>query len=146
MFLSGAKDLKLDPKVRLTLPADFRKEFDTQVRVIPMNDALYGFTPEGYESWMRGIFTPEFKAEHPNHMSLWRAMTGRTVMLDIDSAGRIALGKVDAKYREKLGVERDVVVAGAGERFEIWNADAWHAMNDAVTDEEFAELEDSLNF
>ena len=146
MYLAGAKDLKLDAKARLTLPADFRKEFDAQVRLIPMPEAIYGFTPEGFAAWMEGIFNREYKASHPNWRRTQLALNGRCQMVEIDSAGRIALGKVDEQARKNLGIDREVVVVGSGERFEIWNSDAWKELNASVTDEDLTEVMSSLDF
>ena len=52
--------------------------------------------------------------------------------MDIDSAGRIALGKLDAAdpaARKRLGLERDVTVVGAQDHFEVWNTDSWNALH-----------------
>ena len=46
-----------------------------------------------------------------------------TVTLDLDSAGRLALGKLDATKLAKRSIERAVAVVGAGDHFEIWDAD-----------------------
>ena len=53
MYLTGSKQFNLDAKARLTLPANYRKDFDGQVTLIPLHDALYGFTPEGFEELLR---------------------------------------------------------------------------------------------
>jgi MraZ protein len=67
-------------------------------------------------------------------------------MVEIDSAGRIALGKVDEQARKNLRIDREVVVVGSGDRFEVWSSDAWKELNASVTDEDLAEVMSSLDF
>ena len=48
--------------------------------------------------------------------------------VDLDSANRIALGKLDvakAGKRAALGLEGEVMVIGNGDHFEVWNAETW---------------------
>ena len=143
MYLTGSKRFNLDAKARLTLPASYRKEFDGQVTLIPLHDALYGFTPEGFGQWVRSFFEKDGKKFEPGnrrHVALRRKLTGSAVTVDIDSAGRIALGKIDASdqtARERLGLVRDVTVVGVEDHFEVWNTQMWEA--------EQARLDDDLD-
>ena len=131
MYLYGSKRFNLDAKARLTLPANYRKEFGgNQLLLIPLSDALYGFTPEGFGAWVSSFFEKDGKKYDPTnrvHVNLRRKLTGNAVPVEIDSAGRIALGKVDASARERLGLERDVTVVGVEDHFEVWNTERWEA-------------------
>lgn len=138
MYLTGSKRFNLDAKGRLTLPATYRKDFDGQVILIPLQDALYGFTPDGFGQWVQSFFEKDGKKFEPGNrrqVALRRKLTGSAVTVDIDSAGRIALGKVDALKREKLGLKRDVTVVGVVDHFEVWNTQRWDAENAALDDE-----------
>ncbi len=138
MYLTGSKRFNLDAKGRLTLPATYRKDFDGQVILIPLQDALYGFTPDGFGQWVQSFFEKDGKKFEPGNrrqVALRRKLTGSAVTVDIDSAGRIALGKVDAAKREKLGLKRDVTVVGVVDHFEVWNTQRWEAENAALDDE-----------
>ena len=145
MYLTGSKQFNLDAKARLTLPANYRKMFDGQVTLIPLHDALYGFTPEGFGQWVRSFFEKDGKKFEPGnrqHVALRRKLTGSAVTVDIDSAGRIALGKIDAtdqEARNKLGLVRDVTVVGVEDHFEVWNTERWEA-EQARLDEELDAL------
>ena len=132
MYLYGSKRYNLDAKARLTLPANYRKQFDcSQLLLIPLKDALYGFTPEGFGLWVNSFFEKDgkkFDAGNRKHVALRRMLTGSAVPVDVDSAGRIALGKIDAcdaTARERLGLERDVTVVGVEDHFEVWNTQRW---------------------
>ncbi len=134
MYLYGSKRYNLDAKARLTLPANYRKQFDdNQLLLIPLKDALYGFTPEGFGRWVNSFFEKDgkkFDAGNRRHVELRRRLTGSAVPVEIDSAGRVALGKVDASdpnARTRLGLEHDVTVVGVEDHFEVWNSQKWEA-------------------
>ncbi|TGY61402.1 MraZ family transcriptional regulator [Muricaecibacterium torontonense] len=141
MYLTGSRTHSLDSKVRLTLPADMRREFDDRVCLVPLKDALYGFTPEGHQAWVASYFPNGYNPRNPDDIKLRGGLTGRTVTVDVDSAGRIALGKVDESKRKALGLEGEVTVVGNVDHFEIWNTDRWEAAQAA-----FEENLDSLMF
>ena len=142
MYLYGSKRFNLDSKARLTLPASFRKEFGgNQLLLIPLKDALYGFTPESFGNWVSSFFEKDgkkFDASNRAHVQLRRKLTGSAVPVEIDSAGRIALGKVDASdagARARLGLERDVTVVGVEDHFEVWNTESWEAEQANLADD-----------
>ncbi len=138
MYLTGSKQFNLDAKGRLTLPATYRKEFDGQVILIPLQDALYGFTPDGFAQWVQSFFEKDGKKFEPGNrrqVALRRKLTSSAVTVDIDSAGRIALGRVDAAKRAGLGLERDVTVVGVVDHFEVWNTERWEIENEALDDD-----------
>ena len=59
---------------------------------------------------------------------LERGLRGSAVTVELDSAGRIALGKLDVAKpgrREALGLVGEVMVIGNGDHFEVWNAETW---------------------
>ncbi len=99
MYLTGSKQHTLDAKVRLTLPAEFRREFDREVCIVPAASALYGFTPEGHKAWVESSFPNGFNPRSAADDKLRRFLNGQTVHVDIDSAGRIALGKIPEKIQ-----------------------------------------------
>jgi len=142
MNLYGSKRYNLDAKARLTLPADYRKQIDgNRILLIPLSDALYGFTPDGFQAWVSSFFEQngkKFEAGNRKHVALRRKLTGNAVPVDIDAAGRIALGKVDAAdatARTRLGLERDVTVVGVEDHFEVWNTERWEQENANLADD-----------
>ena len=73
-------------------------------------------------------------------------LNSMTTTVEIDSAGRVALGKIDETargHRERLGLDGDLMVVGAGDHFEIWNAERWNAK---FKPEDAAEKFESLFF
>ena len=142
MYLYGSKRFNLDSKARLTLPANFRKEIGgNNIILIPLKDALYGFTPDAFGNWVSSFFEKDgkkFDATNRLHVQLRRKLTGGAVPVEIDAAGRIALGKVDAtdpSARERLGLVRDVTVVGVEDHFEVWNTERWEAEQANLADD-----------
>ena len=141
MYLYGSKQYNLDAKARLTLPANYRKQFDdNMLLLVPLKDALYGFTPECFGQWVNSFFEKDgkkFDSGNRKHVDLRRMLTASAVPLEIDSAGRIALGKIDASdatARARLGLERDVTVVGVEDHFEVWNTQRWQEKQADVAD------------
>lgn len=123
MYLTGAYQHNLDAKLRLTLPASFRKQFGDVVCLVPVGDAIYGFAPEEHEAWVMSYFPQGFNARSKADQDLRWKLNKRTVTVDIDNAGRISLGKISAQKLERRGINRAVAVIGNADHFEIWNAD-----------------------
>lgn len=137
----GSKRCNLDAKYRLTLPAEFRRELGDQVYLVPFKDCLYGFSPESYEAWVTSLFERDgrhFDPRSREDVRLKRGIYGSTTVVDVDAAGRVALGKLDASTpgrRERLGLEKAVTVVGEGDHFEVWNAERWEAELGSIEDD-----------
>lgn len=125
MYLTGSRKHSLDGKGRLTLPADFRRDFDTKVCLLPLKDALYGFTPEAHKAYVDAQFPQGFSQASRRDVALRRGLNGATVTVEIDSAGRVALSRIAEAERKRLGLEKEVVIVGNDDHFEVWNPSAW---------------------
>lgn len=132
--LNGSFPMSVDSKARITLPANFRKAMDVRtIKLVPFpfDGCVLGFTPEGFDDWKFRLFNRDGKTYDERNRSeakLMRMLNASVVDVEIDTAGRIALGKLDASQpgtREKYGLMKDVRVIGNGDHFEIWGADQW---------------------
>lgn len=125
-MLTGQYQRSLDSKARLTLPAPHRKGIGADsVVLMRRKDALYGYSQEAFEAWIDSL---ELNPRKKEDMEMFRLITAGATTVDIDSAGRIALGKIDEtdpQGRTKLQLEGNVMVVGAGDHFEIWNQEKW---------------------
>ena len=127
----------LDSKGRLVLQSDIRKAWDGKsVRLVPVLGSLFGFTPDGYVAWLEqncpdrdDITSKDFKKA--------RFFNAHTVEVEIDSAGRIGVGRVHEEDLKKLGIDKDVTVVGNGSHFEIWDTAKWDAEQEAEESQEF---------
>ena len=144
-MLAGSYPMSVDAKARVTLPAVFRKQLidgdKKTIYLVPMNGCVNGFTPEGFERFVDGLFEygdhhydPRSRKDVQLRTGLWAS----AVEVDIDSAGRVALGKLDAAKpgsREKLGLTADVTVVGAGDHFEVWDTKKWNEAQESFEDD-----------
>ena len=142
-MLTGTYQRTLDSKSRTTLPSDYRKEFvDGRVCLVPFNGALYGFTPDGFKAWVDGLFDQAengYSNRKFNDVRLKRGLTAACQTIEVDSAGRLALGKLGARTLSKLAFDHDLTIIGADDHFEIWDAEKWEAEN-ASYEEDLMEL------
>lgn len=134
-MLTGAYPMSVDAKGRVTLPAVFRKqlvdETNKTILLVPFDGCVNGFTREDFKAWVDGLFEygdHHFDPRNRKDVMLKRGLMGSAVEIDVDSAGRVALGKLDVKpgTREKLGLVADVTVVGADDHFEVWNTEEWN--------------------
>lgn len=138
MYLTGSRTHNLDAKMRLTLPADFRRQFEDKVYLVALPDAVYGFTPEGHKAWVDSMFPEGYNPRSKRDSDLRLAINARTAMVDIDSAGRVSLSKMDEDVLAKLG--REIEVIGNDDHFELWNAEEWAKQRASFSDEVFNSL------
>lgn len=130
----GATPIALDGKGRLAIPTKYRDMLMQRCggRLVLTLDPsacllLYPF-PEWEPIEQKLNALPSFD---PISRQMQRLLVGSATDLEMDSAGRILL---PALLRERARLERDVVMIGQGNKFEIWNAAAWQAQCDAVAD------------
>ncbi len=139
-MLTGTFQRTLDSKMRTTLPAEFRKEFDGKVCLISFNGALHGFTPDGFKAWVDSLFERGGEHYDPRNIKdvrLRKHLTASCQTVDVDAAGRVALGKLGARVLDALGFDHDVTIIGADDHFEIWDATKWEAENASLEDDLF---------
>ena len=145
-MLAGSYPMSVDAKARVTLPAVFRKQLvdgdKKTIYLLPMKECVNGFTPAGLEQFIDGLFIERgenrFDPRSRRDVQLKTRLWASAVEVAIDSAGRVALGKLDGTKpgtRERLGLTADVTVVGAGDHFEVWNTEQWNATQESFEDE-----------
>lgn len=139
-MLIGQFEHNVDAKGRINFPAKFREDMGDRFIVTKGLDncvAVYSM-----EEWSRR--EERFKAlPDSKSRQLKRFFFASATVVEPDKQGRIVLPAV---LREYAGLTKDVVVIGASDRAEIWNAERWRADNDEVSSDQMAELMESLNF
>jgi transcriptional regulator MraZ len=107
----------LDTKGRLALPARYRSRFEAGAVVTPGVEAcLYVYPMEAWEAKARQIDEKNLNAAQRRQVE--RRFFGNASELELDSQGRVI---IPAKYRERAGLENDVLIVGARDRLELWN-------------------------
>ena len=126
--LLGEYRHKLDAKGRLSLPADFRKALSSDLKVTPdpKNQCLYVFETEAFNTWVLSLFDSKggYRTGDSTMVAQRKVLNSRAKKCEVDNSGRIGLSQAQ---RDLVGLEKDVVVIGDDDHFEIWNADRWDA-------------------
>lgn len=123
-MLLGEYEHTIDDKNRLTLPARFRQSFSDGVVVTRGIDrCLDVHTREGWDDFVRSRLQglDRFSGEA---RQMRRYLFSAGVEAELDKQGRVTL---PAGLMKKVGLGRDVVVAGVGEYLEVWDRSAWAA-------------------
>jgi MraZ protein len=120
----GTYHHRLDPKGRLPVPAAFRRTLADQgartVVATLLDQCLAVYPPAEWarlEDQLRALpsFSRPVKA-------LTRLLTSRAADCELDVQGRILL---PPSLRAAIGLERDAVVVGVLNRFEVWPPERW---------------------
>lgn len=125
-MFKGTYPYKIDPKGRLPVPAPFRRALSEQgaetVVVTLLDQCLAVYPPlewQRLEAQLRAM--PAFSKQVK---TLTRWLTSRAADCEIDVQGRILL---PPSLRQAVGLQRDAVVVGVLDRFEVWAPATWDA-------------------
>lgn len=121
-MLLGTYTPKLDDKGRVILPAKFREELAGGIVVTRgQENCLYVFSTAEFEQMHERIRqAPLSNKQARDFMRVF--LSGASAELP-DTQNRITL---PAPLRGYAGLDRDLVVIGAGSHAEIWDAEAWN--------------------
>ena len=113
----------MDRQGRVAIPAPFRRKIedsgDTCVLTF-FDDAIAGYPRGTWHSLEKQVLSlPAFSKKA---RSLSRVLASRAHESRLDTQGRIL---VPPALRKLAGLDRDVVVIGAMDRFEIWPRSKW---------------------
>ncbi len=134
----GVATFNLDAKGRMAIPAKFRKHLDAScegrlVVTIDHSDHCLQLYPlpewEGVEKKLS-----ELPSLNPQVRRLKRMLLGYATECEMDNNGRILL---PAKLREFAGMDKNIVMIGQGNKFELWNEQTWNALMDECLEENF---------
>ena len=126
---------KVDAKGRLSLPSAFRKlvTVDTQLVVAPdvTKKSLWVFSEQAYENWVDTLFEKRggYNPGNSDHVGLRRMLNAQARSIAMDAAGRI---NISADQRETTHIDKDVVLVGNADHFEIWDVALWEQEFSAI--------------
>ena len=127
-MLISSHVVSIDAKGRVSIPARFREylnaTYGDQLILLDMDGCIFAYP---LEEWRRR-FSERFR-ELPTHREstrrFVRQMYGRATPCEIDRQGRILL---TARLREGAGIEKEAVIVGLENKFEIWGRERWERM------------------
>src|SRR5438067_399364 len=121
MFL-GEHIHSLDPKGRVIMPAKFRDQLEGAFVTSEIDGCLALWPPEDFQR--RAMEMKERARGGPQDRNVARFFFAGAQEASPDRQGRVAL---PAHLREFAHLEREVVVNGAFDHVEIWDAATWRA-------------------
>ena len=138
--MTGEYAHTIDAKGRLFVPAKLREELGVTFYVtIGMDHCLSLYSQESGE-----VFRGKFDELPYSKSRRMRPLFANAAKCELDAQGRILIPQ---KLRAYANLEKDVVVIGVSNRAEIWNAEAWHAIEEEeLTAENLAAVMEELGF
>ncbi|MCM2285403.1 MAG: division/cell wall cluster transcriptional repressor MraZ [Desulfobacula sp.] len=117
----------IDAKGRVIIPARFRvdledKEKGTGVMISNKDDCLYAYTFKEWEDVENRILA----AKSANMAEFRRFFLGNSCECMLDNQDRILIPK---SLRAYAGLEKDIVLVGNLDHFEIWDRTKWDEIN-----------------
>ena len=137
----GATKVTLDAKGRLAIPTRYRERLAARCdgQLIATVDTDYCLLIYPYPDWEE-IERKLMRLSSMNKKTrrLQRLMVGHATEVDIDGHGRILLSR---ELREFAGLERQAVLIGQGNKFELWDEERWNTKRDEwLSDEDESDL------
>lgn len=128
LFL-GEYDHVIDDRGRITLPRKIRQELSGETVVLSrgFDQCIFGFDRESWEREAQKHL--EGNLTDPKSRDIRRYLFAAAENAEIDRLGRILL---PAQLKEYALVEKEVVVVGAGDHFEIWEKSAWERQSATI--------------
>jgi MraZ protein len=122
LFL-GEYDHALDDRGRVTLPKKIRQELGEKDVVLSrgFDTCIFGFDRESWEK--EAAKQLEVPVTDEKARAIRRYMFAGAQKVEVDKLGRIL---VPALLKEYGCINREVMVIGAGDHFEIWDTKTWN--------------------
>jgi MraZ protein len=126
----GATKVTLDAKGRLAIPSRYRERLVTRadghlVVTVDRDHCLLIYPLPDWEEIERKLV--RLPALNKQTRLLQRLMVGYATELDMDGHGRILLTR---ELREFAELDRQAMLVGQGNKFELWNEERWSARRD----------------
>ena len=135
----GTHTPKLDDKGRFFLPAKFREELNGGLVITRQPDrCLAIFTPTAYQAVADKMIAGS--SSLAKGRSLQRMFASGADSSIPDGQGRIT---VPEHLRSYAGLLREIVVIGALDHIEVWDAEAWTSYA-AAQEEAFAQMDEEV--
>ncbi len=119
-MFGGTYEHNLDKAWRLSFPSKFKADLQGGVVVtMGMDGCLWAFTQE---QWNKEVEVLSNAKDTKNNRILKRYFIGQAYETVPDKNLRVT---IPARLREKIKLEKAVVLVGVGKKFEIWNAETY---------------------
>ncbi|MEX0935182.1 MAG: division/cell wall cluster transcriptional repressor MraZ [Candidatus Paceibacterota bacterium] len=127
-MLIGEYTHTLDDKKRISLPAKFRRELGkTVVLTRGLDNCLFLYSLSRWEQISEKLTQLSFGQSDSRNLN--RFMLSGAVEANVDSSGRILIPDV---LKEFASLEDKVILAGVGNRVEVWNTESWEECKERI--------------
>jgi transcriptional regulator MraZ len=124
LAFNGTFEHSLDAKNRLTIPAKFRAALAGGVFLVQGSDPCIALYPaQTYEAITQSALA-SLNPLSTQARELKRLFHAWATDTELDSAGRVML---TPRHLGHAGIDREVVITGAGDCLELWARSAWEA-------------------
>ena len=127
MAFVGTYEHTLDAKGRLVLPSKFRSHFADAAYLSPHDGCIALWTPDGFQEMVQRLL--EEASEGDTSPRAIRGLAANSEEVRPDAQGRIIM---PSRLQAFANLDREIVICGAIQRIEIWNASSWAAMADEL--------------
>jgi MraZ protein len=135
----GTFEHSLDAKKRLTVPSKFRSALAGKVFLVKSKGCLSLYPGETYDRITETALA-QINPLSEQARDLKRLFHSRAMDTELDGAGRVTLS---GDLLGHAAIDREVVIAGAGDCLELWDHSAWQAYESDLASRE-SELTRSL--
>ena len=112
----------IDQKGRLIIPSKFRESSGYAFVVTKgLDGCLFAYDYTGWTGFEEKL--KDLPMNNPNTRQVVRFFLAGASEIEIDKQGRALIPQ---NLREYAGLSKDVVLIGAGNRFEIWDREKWN--------------------
>ena len=124
----GVAQISLDSKGRLAVPSRYREALLTRcagrlVITADFDKCLLIYPVPEWEPIQQKLMA--LSSLNPRIRDLQRQLIGYAEDIEMDSAGRVL---VSSALREFAALEKNVVLVGQGNKFELWDRNNWEAV------------------
>ena len=136
----GATTINLDEKGRLAIPTRYRAELkecceSQMVLTVGLDKCLMLYPlPEWEEIERKLVKLPSLDKRAKR---LQRLLIGHATECEMDAQGRFLIAD---NLRKFASLDKRVVLTGQGNKFEIWDEEAWNQIHQWVDEEELDDL------
>ena len=130
MAFHGTFEHTLDAKNRLTVPSKLRTAFAEGAFLVREADKCISLYPAQTYSALTQAALSGMNPLSAQAKQLKRYFHSNAQAVELDSAGRVM---ISPRHLEHAGIERDVVVTGAGDCLELWDRSTWEAYDQDLT-------------
>jgi MraZ protein len=140
----GASKITLDSKGRMAIPTRYRagisdRSSGSLVATIDKDDCVLIYPLPDWEDMERRLM--RLPGNKPAIRAYQRRLVGHAAEMDMDGHGRILIPK---ELREFAGLDRQAMLIGQGNKFELWDESRWSDWLDASSGDDGLELPPEL--